>query len=353
MRLFTIAALLLLVGCVPDEPSAPRLHDISLYGFDGNHVYGYFYGPPTTLQTAERSLVLSEGRVDDPFAIEGALLVNGEPYLKQAIAALPSPPVEVSRIPMSTDLVVRVHEPVKEVLYFDGQRWFTLLDEGEAGFNARVVPRERIAGLRRVGELNTAEAGMLERALRGHGPLAVTVLPEPRNRPRMVDGLEEYRRTALFVQTELPVDRTVTPPPIQELTWDELARGTQASTGERTEFHLATSQERFISLWNLAYGRQLNVPPAPSLDFRRDTVVGFFLGQRPTGGYSVTVRDVTLEGGEVYVDVRITEPGPGDITTQALTSPWVLVRVTRPNLNVVWFRDASTGELIGAARRTE
>jgi hypothetical protein len=353
MRLLTIAALLLLIGCAPDEPSAPRLHDISLYGFEGNHVYGYFYGPPTTLQAAERSLVLTEGSVDDPFAVEGALLVNGEPYLKQPIAALSSPPVEVSRILMSTDLVVRVQEAVKEVLYFDGQRWFTLLEEGEPGFSARVVPRERIAGLRRVGELNTAEAAMLERVLRGRGPLVVTVLPEPRNRPRRVDGLEEYRRTALFVQTELSVDRTVAPPPIQELTWDELARGTQAATGERTEFHLATSQERFIRLWNLAYGRQLNVPPAPSIDFRRDTVVGFFLGQRPTGGYSVAVRDVTLEGGEVYVDVRITEPRPGDITTQALTSPWVLVRITRPNLNVVWLRDASTGELIGAARRTD
>jgi hypothetical protein len=106
-----------------------------------------------------------------------------------------------------------------------------------------------------------------------------------------------------------------------------------------------------ISLWNQAHGAVLTPPPLPEVDFRRESVIAIFLGQRPTGGYGISVVDLLLDNNEIYLDVRLTRPAPDAMVTQALTSPWLMVRVQRPGVQVAWFRNADTGELFGVARR--
>jgi hypothetical protein len=102
-------------------------------------------------------------------------------------------------------------------------------------------------------------------------------------------------------------------------------------------------------LWNRAHGAQLQVPPVPEVDFRRETIVALFMGSRPTGGYGIEVEQVTLTQGGMFLDVRLIEPAPGAITTQALTSPWVMVRVLRGGIGAAWIRQAGTERLLGAA----
>lgn len=353
MRYATILMLgLLLISCVPEEGGAPELHDISLYNFDGNYVYGYFYGEAITLGSGERTLVLTKGAVDDPFAVSNALLVNGEPYLKQKILPLNDQPFVVQRVPLSTDLTVRTGAALEELVYFDGARWFTLLENAEPGLDARVVPRARLGGLRGLANLTSEEAKMLEQVFAEYNSLAVGVLAENPGQPRQVSGLEDYLRSALVVQTDVPTDSTISSEPVRELTWSVLAQGNQAVTSETSEFAIATGREELVGLWNKAYGNQLNLPPLPNLDFRRESVVAFFLGTRSTGGYSIDVQNVTLEGSEVFIDVEVNAPPPGAITTQALTSPWVMVRVPRGDIDVAWFRNPATGELFGVARGT-
>ncbi len=351
---------LLFAGCVPQEEDALRLHDISLYNAGGGTLYGYFYGEPTNLEDGEdggltvggRTLELTEGASSAPLAVDNALLVNGEPHLSQALRPV-SPPFEVSRVPFSTDVIVRTGEGLQSLLYWDGNRWFTLLDDARPGFDARVSPRDRPEGLRDVGQLTRGEAEALARFFSERGPLVVGVLDAPPTRPRSVGGLDEYLRTALVVQEGLETDRSVTITPVRELVWDVIASGNQASAGDTAQFEIASSQEDFVRLWNMAYGSQLTLPPLPPINFGRESVLGFFLGTRSTGGYGVEVRDVTTEGGEYYVNVLVREPGPGTITTQAITSPWVLIRVPRPDIGVAWFRSVETGELIGVARETK
>lgn len=352
MPLALLLVLILVASCVPETDERTELHDIAIYNFAGDYVYGYFFGAPEDLQSPTRELVLTEGRSDDDYAVDGALLVNGEPYLKNRIAALPELPFEVTKVPLSTDLMLRARGETGPILYFDGEHWFEVADRASPGMSTRVVPRERIGGLRGVAGLRSAEAAMLERVLREQAPVVIGFLPEAPGQPRQVAGLDEYRRTALVVQEGLATDVTAAPPPVREVGWEVLAQGNQAATGESPEFHVAASEDQLHRLWNRAYGRQLNVPTVPRIDFRRDTVVAFFLGQKPTGGYGVDVQGVTIEGNEVYISVRISEPAEDAIVTQALTSPWVMVRVPRPNVNVAWFRDDATGQLIGVARRT-
>ncbi|WP_019585283.1 protease complex subunit PrcB family protein [Deinococcus apachensis] len=110
------------------------------------------------------------------------------------------------------------------------------------------------------------------------------------------------------------------------VTVTELASGTNANVATAA-VQVATSQAALNALYTLAYGRQTGTPAVPTLR-SGETVVGVFLGQRPTGGYGVRATGASVQGDTLTLTVEVRTPGPGAITTQALTSPWTLVRVS-------------------------
>jgi hypothetical protein len=101
-----------------------------------------------------------------------------------------------------------------------------------------------------------------------------------------------------------------------------------------------------------AHGARLQPPPLPGADLERETLLAVFLGQKPTGGYGADVRGVTLEGGDLFIDLVETSPAPGAMVTQALTSPWLLCGC-RAAGSPRWFRDPTDGRLIAVARRSD
>src|SRR5690606_4713919 len=153
---------------------------------------------------------------------------------------------------------------------------------------------------------------------------------------RTVDGLAEQRRTGFFVQTDIGTDQAAFRPAPDQLTWETLARGNQATGVEDRRFQLITNQQQLTSIWAQAHATQLQPPSTPRVGFGRETLVAIFLGQQSTGGYGVEVVRVAEERGELYLDVRFTEPAAGAITSQALTSPWTIVRVLRGGYQVAW-----------------
>ncbi len=352
MALFILA---LLVSCVPEEGVSPRLHDIALYSnaSDLNGVYSYFYGQPMTLQVGEASVALTEGPSSDPLAMPSALLVDGQPYLKRLVIPLRPPPSRVQRIPLTSDVQLEVgaNSEAQEILYYDGSQWFTLATEPAASVGQRLAPRVRLGGLRGLGQLTSEEARRLEAVLAARAPVAVTLLPESRVPPRRTDGLGEYLRTALYVQQTVPTDEEAFVPPAQDLVWEVLARGNQAVGGDTPTFQLLGSEAELVSAWNRAYGSQLSAPPVPEVNFERETVAAVFLDTKPSGGYGLEVEEVALEGEDLYIDLRRLEPAPGAITTQALTTPWLMVRVLRGGIDAAWFREPGSDQLIAVARR--
>ena len=69
--------------------------------------------------------------------------------------------------------------------------------------------------------------------------------------------------------------------------------------------------------------------PSPPVDFTRTTVIGVFLGTRPTGGFSVEITGIDKQGNELTVTWRERKPGRDDMVTQILTSPYQLVTIDR------------------------
>jgi hypothetical protein len=66
-----------------------------------------------------------------------------------------------------------------------------------------------------------------------------------------------------------------------------------------------------------------SVPP----DSGKGTYLISYWGEKPTGGYSLTVESARLRGNRVTVRLALREPPPDAILTQSLTYPYVVAVV--------------------------
>lgn len=355
----------LVAACAP--VGTRELHEVVLVTQGGATKLRYAYGTADTmvLNARERQLGERVGNAaeETPYAVSGARRVNGDPYLRTAVDRPFEPPLDVARIPLSSDLRVRTHAPVARALYFDGSSWLSLGRDLEAGRTFTVAPAPTSGRLRGVGSLTPAEADAIADAVaRPGGATLVALLPDDafEDRPetevlaaRPPDGLDEYRHTALWIQTGLAVDPSAYVAPAEERIFDVVARGDQGEDPGEDRYGLIEDRDDLRTFWNEVHASSFTPPPLPDVRFGRETLLGIRLAARPSGGYGIEVAEVTREDGALFVDLRLTEPGADEVATAAITTPWALVRVLGVDASVVWFRDADTNELIAVARGGE
>lgn len=90
--------------------------------------------------------------------------------------------------------------------------------------------------------------------------------------------------------------------------------------------HLASRQD--VQKLEALPGRNLSLEALKTIEFEREHIVLASIGQKPTGGYSVTLDSSEIRGGTLELRVRVAEPAPGTIVTQALTTPCAVIAVT-------------------------
>jgi len=81
--------------------------------------------------------------------------------------------------------------------------------------------------------------------------------------------------------------------------------------------------------WKKLCGEHAGGRPCPAVDFARSTVIGIFLGTRPTAGIKVEIQRVERDGDALVVTYRDRGPGPGEMAAQMLTTPYLLATVDR------------------------
>ena len=90
---------------------------------------------------------------------------------------------------------------------------------------------------------------------------------------------------------------------------------------------VATDQTAWERAW-----RQVG-QAAPPLDFAKFVGVMVFIGQKPTGGWTVVFDEPVAQGDDVVVRYHI--PKPGGFTTQAFTQSWKARAFSRPKGRVI------------------
>lgn len=100
----------------------------------------------------------------------------------------------------------------------------------------------------------------------------------------------------------------------------------------------------WTEVWAAIHANRVDPPALPNVDFRSESVIVLLLGERRTGGYAVGIDGVAPIGGArspqtVEVTVSVSAPGPGDMVTQALTSPYELSAIPIASAQVTFVGD--------------
>jgi hypothetical protein len=98
------------------------------------------------------------------------------------------------------------------------------------------------------------------------------------------------------------------------------------------------NQNEWETLWRRHTSIDVTPPPLPAIDFEKFTVVGLFLGDKPTGGYDVEIIRAEPSNADLVILYRETSPTGRGMVIQSLTQPFHIVQVTGAVNSGVIFR---------------
>ena len=123
------------------------------------------------------------------------------------------------------------------------------------------------------------------------------------------------------------------------LPMDTVEKGYRSGVRESLQV-VIRNQDEWNAFWKRHSAIETNPPPAPSIDFNREMVVGIFLGEKSTGGYEMEIVRAERRDSLLYFYYREKIPSPGATVTQALTQPFHLLRVPKyDNPQIIFRRD--------------
>lgn len=99
---------------------------------------------------------------------------------------------------------------------------------------------------------------------------------------------------------------------------------------------LAPTADSYARLWSSLVGEG----NAPAVNFEREAVLFIMAGQRPTGGYSIAVKNIAQEGDTLIVDAPVNAPPADSMVIQVLTSPFAVVAIDRVDVGRVHWKNA-------------
>lgn len=79
-----------------------------------------------------------------------------------------------------------------------------------------------------------------------------------------------------------------------------------------------------------------NAQTLPDFNPKKETAIGIFIGTRASGGYSVSINSIQQDASRVLVDYTENRPDPDALTTQALTTPGILVIIPKSKKTIVF-----------------
>lgn len=82
-------------------------------------------------------------------------------------------------------------------------------------------------------------------------------------------------------------------------------------------------------LWQRIYANLNPMPAVPTIDFGQEMIVAVGMGTRGSGGYDVLLTQAVQDSAGILVDASARSPGTHCFTTQTLTQPIDLARITR------------------------
>ena len=121
-------------------------------------------------------------------------------------------------------------------------------------------------------------------------------------------------------------------PGVPDAPFTVIAEGQNAGGVERRVNYRIMTDEELVALWSLVYGQ--SGPAVPVVNFSRDEVIAVFNGSHSSGGHRVQVVDVSDADGKRTLRILRESPGEGCAVTEAITSPFQIVKVSKTTLPI-------------------
>jgi len=122
-----------------------------------------------------------------------------------------------------------------------------------------------------------------------------------------------------------------------EITFQTVSKGSRSGVRDSRQMVLR-GQAEWHALWAQHVSTDALPAPPPPIDFARGLVVAVFLGDKPTGGYDVTISRAQRGHDSVVIYFRERVPAPGALVTQSLTQPFHVVQINTDVNSMVTFR---------------
>lgn len=98
---------------------------------------------------------------------------------------------------------------------------------------------------------------------------------------------------------------------------------------EEFGFEHITSNEDYLYLVERLNLQEVENDKMLELDFSKNDVVVIYLGQRNTGGYSISVDSLYWQDSILNIETIITKPGKGENVTMVITTPYCVVSIPK------------------------
>lgn len=111
----------------------------------------------------------------------------------------------------------------------------------------------------------------------------------------------------------------------REVDFSVVATGTMSLYEGIRTLELISNESDWQRVWQIV-GSDRRMP---EINFDTRSVIIVYQGRKPTGGWSIAVDRLRRAGMSLIVRVREQKPKPGEITTDVLTSPFVVISIPR------------------------
>ena len=109
--------------------------------------------------------------------------------------------------------------------------------------------------------------------------------------------------------------------------------GNCAGAGQAVDAVWITDEKEFVSILNSVNGLKIGGQAAsvPAVDFGKEGVLMIRMGRKPTPGYGIELasKQIDIQNQTATVKVHWIEPAKGAILAQMITSPCVMIRMSK------------------------
>jgi len=120
----------------------------------------------------------------------------------------------------------------------------------------------------------------------------------------------------------------------QKINFTIIDQGTNSGLTVKQNYVILNNND-WQNFWQQLKANYLPIPAMPEIDFNQEMIIAVAMGQKSTGGYTITIKDINKSADALTVISQNTSAN-GGITTQALTQPYCVVKINKINKEVVF-----------------